>query len=221
MAASIAQSVDFVARHVAPWNAMRRTKIKTLPLGLLMALGGLTGCNRVGDAYCDTDIAPGDPRYYDVCPYGIATDSKPQFDDAKCPEIPEKQSGDCQNISWCGTIWPRLQQPGGDPLGDGGGSCASGACHQYGNYRGVILTSNAKDAYEFLKNYQGGQPTFYLGNKNSWILCNLTQNHPGGGVTMPPGGALPTATFDLVQTWAQCGQVYETDQEKVNGQDGC
>jgi hypothetical protein len=197
---------------------MGRTKIKTFIFGLLMTLGGLPACNRVGDQYCDVGSDPADSL--DQCPYGTANNV--HVDPEPCAPIARQNVGCDDLVSWKSTIWPLLikpEKPSDEmPDDDRGGGCANtGSCHNTGQSRGVKLTADADAAWVVLSNYLGGRPTHYLDDgEDSWILCNLQSRNPGGGVTMPPTkeGLDPT-TFDRVRKWAECGQRQYTDAEAM------
>lgn len=200
------------------------TKIKTLTFSLLMTLGGLTACNRVGDQYCDVGSNPDDPS--DQCPYGIA--NKVNVDLEPCPPIPPRQDSCDPMVSWTSTIWPLLTASPTAKEGEiAGGGCAQGGnCHDQGQSRGVLLTKfDPKDpfpaadaAWNVLTSYRGGQASTYLGTRDSWILCNLQgRAQPGGvGVTMPPTKeGLNPAALDKVRKWAECDQRQYTEMEKM------
>lgn len=204
---------------------MGRTKIKTLTIGLLMTLGGLTACNRVGDQYCDVGSVPEDAA--DQCPYGTANNVHVEL--VPCPEIPKSQ--DCTTeLSWSHDIWPLLVKgpatPAQEMAGElGGGSCAAGNnCHDHGQSRGVQLNKpDPKQPFVFedaawnvLTHYRGGQDTTYLGSRNSWILCNLQPRNAAGGITMPPSKeGLSKASFDYIKKWAECDQKQYTIAEQM------
>lgn len=177
---------------------MKATKIKSLALGLLVALAGLSGCISYDnqDQYCDAPNS--NPA---TCPYGPPGGAKFAKRPA-CDEIISLPAGDAQCIgasSWEKDIWPAI-----------GASCAGGsACHA-GGAKGIKLLPDAtaaRSAYDTLSSYTGASERPYISSiqpAKAWILCNLDPRRKDGGVIMPPGGNADI--LKKVETWAQCGQ---------------
>jgi hypothetical protein len=182
---------------------MNATKIKSLALGLLVALSGLSACISYDnqDQYCD--VLTSADNLNDACPYGPPGGAK-FAERAQCPTVNvNAASSDCSGAnSWSANVWPKI-----------GGTCAGtagGGCHADG-VKGIKLdATNAQAAYEVLAKYTGASNRPYLSNINpgqAWILCNLTPMVKDGGLTMPPPPlALNADALAAVTTWAQCGQ---------------
>jgi hypothetical protein len=186
---------------------MKATKIKSLALGLLVALAGLSGCISYDnqDQYCDFGT---DPKITtDACPYGppggaaftkrpgcLPVDVYKDLNDANCQSAP----------TWS-TLWPTLIQTQEGRCADGGPCHGSGA-------KGIRLSADAASAFTVLKNYTGASDRPYISDEKpdqAWILCNLTPS-PNGGTTMPGSAGLPgfpeSTTWKQLLLWAQCGQ---------------
>ena len=180
---------------------MNATKIKSLALGLLVALSGLSACISYDnqDQYCDVGTDPG--KLDDACPYGPPGGAK-FAERAACPPVTPLDPSECsQANSWSANVWPAI-----------GGTCAGGAgngCHD-DSAKGIKLTAaDAKGAYDTLTKYTGASNRPYISNltpDQAWILCNITKGQLDGGLTMPPVAGLSGTTLETVTNWAKCGQ---------------
>jgi hypothetical protein len=187
---------------------MNATKIKSLALGLLVALSGLSACISYDnqDQYCDVATSP--DNLNDACPYGAPGGAK-FAERGGCATItqsadPAKDPACTGALSWQTDVWPSL-----------GGTCAKtpgAGCHADGA-KGITLTvADARGAYDTLSRYTGASNRPYIGAGDSqkatqaWILCNVTKGATNGGLTMPPTAGLTGDTLTKVSAWARCGQ---------------
>lgn len=178
---------------------MKATKIKSLALGLLVALAGLSACISYDnqDQYCDEGANPS--NLYDACPYGPPVG--PEFANRnECDLIKlTLPPGDVQcnaASSWATHVWPKLAP-----------ACATAGCHLDG-VKGITLRpEDGPGSYKVLKEYRGASDRFYIDPEapaKAWILCNINGTKDGG-VKMPPGPLMPDVQKTL-ELWLQCGQ---------------
>lgn len=179
---------------------MNATKIKSLALGLLVALSGLSACISYDnqDQYCD--VGTDYKNVNDACPYGQP--GGPGFvKRSNCPQVTPQLSGsDCSGaLSWKTDVWPLI-----------GATCAApgAGCHAE-SAKGLLLKADdAAGAYTVLSQYTGASDRPYISEltpERAWIVCNVDPALEDGGVKMSPGG-LQGANLTKVTRWAQCGQ---------------
>jgi hypothetical protein len=172
----------------------------------LAATGSTSGCS-VGDQSC----LPGynQQELNDACPYGPPGGPQLQAppDDACPPPGDPLPTDDCGSLGWDNPdnpargVWQVLAID--EPTR---GRCAAAGCHsQDSAAKGIALAADdaAFSAGE-LKDFRGavGRPYVELGNKASWIACNLRGDV---GAPMPYGDVLQAGDLALVEEWLRCG----------------
>lgn len=174
-------------------------------LGLAASSAG-SGCS-VGDQAC----LPGYNQQLldDPCPYGPPGGPQLQAppDDACPPPGDPLPTDDCGSVGWDNPadpsrgVWQVLAI--NEPTR---GRCAAEGCHSIDSAaKGIALADDdaAFSAAE-LKAFSGavGRPYVELGNKASWIACNLRGDV---GAPMPYGDVLKAEDLALVEEWLRCG----------------
>jgi len=89
-------------------------------------------------------------------------------------------------------------------------TCATSTCHAGGAPAGG-LNLEAANSYAMLVGIQSGQDPAFMrvlaGNPdNSYLIQKLEGTASGGGI-MPPGGALPQASIDMIRQWITDGAI--------------
>jgi hypothetical protein len=182
---------------------MGAKKMRTLCVGLLLALGSFVACNDIGDANdCNYGSNLQEPR--SECPYGPPGGPGVQEQGAAgCPTITvDKADPGCADNTWAGAIWPTLSA-----------SCTGSGCHDDGAGNGAagiyLPGADAAAAFAGLKAYQNNAGYSYVSDtdpEHSWILCNL-KGQPGGGDKMPLGRDIAPGLINTIEAWAKCGQL--------------
>jgi hypothetical protein len=177
---------------------MGATKLQTLGITLVLAVGTVVACNRVGDAYCDVGTDLTDPT--DECPFGPPGGPGSHNSEA-CPDIPiDKTAAACAGVSWV-SLWNSQLKT----------NCSNGGCHDDGKGAGAggiyLPAGDPIAGFGTLKRYVLATYPYVSDDEpeHTWILCNL-QKTKSGGAGMPLGFDLPMAAMTAVETWAKCGE---------------